>query len=357
MGTSVPMYCAQRLPPARGPVSSSLLRRLRTARGSIAPPLGSDILGDDDVQLALHVIYELSYRGYVDVDERAERDSEVLRSCQQIEDAMEHQLRQEVGPCSEDPVELLRSLAGSGDGPSLSGYLEAHADLGKIREFAVHRSAYQLKEADPHSWALPRLSGRAKSAFVEIQADEYGQGIPGATHAELWAETMEALDLDPTYGRYIDLLPASTLATGNLIGLLGRQHRLLPAVLGHLALFEMTSTGPMARYSSALAATGVPERGRRFFDVHVEADAHHELVAIDDLVGGFLEDRPTAGREISFGALALDLVERRFALHLLRSFEAGRSSLRALPTDQIDGPTGHGSRRSVDPRHVRVMAG
>ena len=26
----------------------------------------------------------------------------------------------------------------------------------------VHRSAYQLKEADPHSWAIPRLSGRAE---------------------------------------------------------------------------------------------------------------------------------------------------------------------------------------------------
>ena len=45
-----------------------------------------------------------------------------------------------------------------------------------MREFAVHRSGYQLKEADPHSWAIPRLSGRAKSALIEIQYDEYGQG-------------------------------------------------------------------------------------------------------------------------------------------------------------------------------------
>lgn len=46
----------------------------------------------------------------------------------------------------------------------------------------MHRSAYQLKEADPHSFALPRVpAGRAKAAFVEIQADEYGGGVPGAS--------------------------------------------------------------------------------------------------------------------------------------------------------------------------------
>ena len=27
------------------------------------------------------------------------------------------------------------------------------------REIAVHRSGYQLKEADPHTWAIPRLNG------------------------------------------------------------------------------------------------------------------------------------------------------------------------------------------------------
>ena len=48
-----------------------------------------------------------------------------------------------------------------------------------------------------------------------------------------------------------------------------------------------------------------------------------------NLVGGYLEQHPDAGPEISFGALALDLVEGRFARHLLESFQAGRTSLRA----------------------------
>lgn len=317
------------------------------------------MLGGDDVQLALHVIYELSYRGYREVDEHEERDPEVLQLCQRIEDAMELQLRREVGPCPKDPMRLLKELAES-DGPSLSGYLDAHPTISTVREFAVHRSAYQLKEADPHSWAIPRLAGRAKSAFVEIQADEYGQGVPGQSHAELWAITMDELGLDPTYGHYIDLLPATTLATGNLISLLARQRRLLPAVLGHLALFEMTSIGPMGRYSSALGAVGVSERGRRFFDVHVEADARHANVALESMVGGFLDDQPSVGHEVSFGALALNLVEQRFAQHLLSAFESGRSSLLQRAKDSTR-PCDQRSRRDGlgigEPRHVEPIGG
>jgi hypothetical protein len=63
-------------------------------------------------------------------------------------------------------------------------------------EFIVHRSAYQLKEADPHSWALPRLTGRPKAAMVEIQADEYGGGDAGRMHAALFAKPMDGLGLD-----------------------------------------------------------------------------------------------------------------------------------------------------------------
>ena len=310
-------------------MSSSLLERLSTGRGTVGVHVPDDVLSDDDAQLCLHTIYELSYRGYRDVDQRMERDEEVLRMRLRLEDAMEQQLRDEVGLVPRDPVALLQQLAGPGDGPSLSGYLLDRADLGLLREFAIHRSAYQLKEADPHSWALPRLEGRAKAALVEIQSDEYGRGVPGAAHAELWALTMEELGLDPTYGRYVDALPGSTLATGNFLSLLGLQRRLTPALLGHLALFEMTSTGPMARYSSAFERVGVGERGRRFFDVHVEADAYHEVLALTDLVAGHVEEHPDDAREIGFGALALDLIERRFAGHLMDCFERGISSLRS----------------------------
>ena len=291
------------------------------------------MLGDDDVQLALHCIYELSYRGLDGIDPRREQDEQVVSLRRVIEDAMESQLRDEIGRLPTDAVGLLTHLAGADGGPSLSRHLRDEPRLTRLREFAVHRSAYQLKEADPHSWALPRLSGRAKAALVEIQYDEYGRGVPGRAHAELFATTMRALDLDDSYGHYVDALPAVTLATGNLIGLLGLQRRLTPALIGHLALFEMTSTGPMARYSQALQAVGVGPEGREFFDVHVVADAYHEVLAVTDLVGGLLEDSPRSGPEICFGALALTRVEAAFSAHLCESFDADRSSL-LVPLEQ-----------------------
>ena len=62
-------------------------------------------------------------------------------------------------------------------------YIEREATREQVLEFIAHRSAYQLKEADPHSWAIPRLSGAPKAALVEIQADEYGGGRAERVHA------------------------------------------------------------------------------------------------------------------------------------------------------------------------------
>lgn len=326
----------QNAPAPRGPLTESLLRRLQRGHGWLDTRMPDETLLDDDAQLALHVIYELSYRGFAGIDESMECDEAVVGLRRTLERAMERELRDHVTMDSSDPVELLRELSQRSGGPSLSSYLADNPDLDQFREFAIHRSAYQLKEADPHSWALPRLSGRAKSAMVEIQSDEYGRGVPGASHAEYFAVTMRSLGLDATYGGYVDLLPATTLATGNLIGLLGLQRRLLPALIGHLALFEMTSTGPMARYSRALEALGVGPEGRAFFDVHVEADALHEVLALTDLVGGYLEDVPDSGPEIAFGALALMHVEGSFSGHLLDSFARGRTSLRpGVPAEEL----------------------
>jgi hypothetical protein len=94
------------------------------------------------------------------------------------------------------------------------------------QEFAVHRSAYQLKEADPQTWAIPRLRGHAKAALAAIQADEYGGGVPEEMHSSLFIDAMRALDHNPTYGAYLDRLPATTLATTNLISMFGLHRRL-----------------------------------------------------------------------------------------------------------------------------------
>lgn len=320
-----------------GWLTERLHRRVHDDRSpdvcSVVDPHTDDMLFDDDAQLALHCIYELSYRGFDGVHDAMERDPAICDLRRDLEDLMETVLRREIGELSSWPMQTLEWLAMPGDGPSLSQFMVDHGTREHLRQFAIHRSAYQLKEADPHSWGLPRLSGRAKSAMVEIQFDEYGAGRPGRAHAELFATTMASLGLDSSYGCHLERLPGTTLATGNVISLFGTQRRLLPALLGHLALFEMTSTGPMQRYSDALARIGVGEGGREFFDVHVAADARHEVIALTDLVGGYLESEPCSGREISFGAQALTLVERNFTRSLVDAFRSGRSSLLPDPTD------------------------
>ena len=57
--------------------------------------------------------------------------------------------------------------------------------------------------------------------MVTIQSDEYGDGVAAEMHSSLFADAMTALDLDPTYGAYLDRLPAVTLATTNLISMFG----------------------------------------------------------------------------------------------------------------------------------------
>lgn len=327
------------LPPARGPITDRLLSRWRGERSDAGQGWEALLDGvssaatDDDVQLALHCIYELSYRGFDGVDDHFETDPFTLRARRSLETRFEAELRDAIGDLPADASRYLSAVASASSGPSLSAQVERDGTLAQVREFAVHRSAYQLKEADPHSWGFPRLAGRAKAAFATIQHDEYGQGQPGGAHAELFARTLTALGLDATYGHYLPAIPGVTLATGNLISMFGMQRRLLPALVGHLALFEMTSVGPMARYSRALARLGVPREARTFYDVHVVADEEHGRLALAELVGGFLEDQPAAGREVAFGAAALSHVEAAFTEHLLSCWARGDSSLRTpLPT-------------------------
>lgn len=199
--------------------------------------------------------------------------------------------------------------------------------IGQLREFAIHRSAYQLKEADPHTWGIPRLSGRAKAALVDIQRGEYGDGVVEDVHANLFAGVMQDLGLDPSYGAYVDRLPAATLATCNLVSMFGLHRRWRGALVGHLALFEMCSVGPMARYATAVRRLGVGERAARSYDAHVLADERHQVVALDDMVDGLVSDEPLLGGEVVFGARALAAVERMFAVSLLDVWQQDASAL------------------------------
>jgi hypothetical protein len=306
--------------------------------GPIATPDAAEPLGDEDVQLSLYLMYELHYRGLPGADPDWEWEPSLLALRRQLEELLLDAVRRDIGPPSDGaaPEEMdvaLRAIADADDGPSLSRYVEREATAAEVLEFLVHRSAYQLKEADPHSWALPRLSGPPKAALVEIQADEYGGGRTERIHAELFARTLRAVGLDPRYGAYVEHIPAVTLATVNLMSVFGLHRRWRGAIVGHLALFEMTSSLPNGRYASGLRRLGFSQDATVFFDEHVEADAVHENIAAVDLAGGLARQQPELGADILWGARALAAVESRWSSSVLEAWRQNRSSLRIPLTE------------------------
>jgi hypothetical protein len=323
------------LPGSRGPLSHRALALLREEEpGPVHPLACDDALGDDDLHLALYLCYELHYRGLPGIPDEREWDPAVLAFRRDLETLFEAALvracpRRQV-PASE-VADTLRAITSASDPDPFSTVVEREASFEQAQEFLIHRSAYQLKEADPHSWAIPRLEGAAKTTLMDIQYDEYGSGDPAWIHAELFRAAMIAVGLDGRYGAYIDLLPGSTLAVVNLVSMFGLHRRWRGALVGHLAAFEMTSSIPNRRYGNGFRRLGADADATRFFDEHVEADSVHEVLACD-LAADLVAAEPSLAADIVLGAEALGLLERRAAAAVLEAWRSGRSSLLDRPT-------------------------
>src|SRR5918992_1106485 len=338
------------LPEPRGEISDLLLEELGGELHALpvvglTPP--ADALSDEDLQLVLYLCYELHYRGLPGVDPEWEWEPSLLALRRDLEAVFDDALTELAGPPGDttSPEEMdlaLRAIAEADDAPSLSVFAERHATLEQMLEFMVHRSAYQLKEADPHSFALPRLWGKPKAALVEIQADEYGGGRAERIHAQLFARAMDAVGLDPRYGAYLDRIPAPTLATVNLMSRWGLHRRWRGSIVGHLALFEMTSSIPNRRYADGLRRLRFGEDATAFFDEHVLADAVHENVAAVDLAGGLVAQDRSLGPDVLWGARVLAAVEGLWSQYLLSRLESGESSLREPLPRPASMPVGAG---------------
>ena len=349
-----------KIPAPRGRVSATLIDLLlghceNRADGYAALDLlvdealaaGTDLLRDEDLQLTLFCLYELHYSGLDSVDDAAEWDPRLIAVRARIEAAFEAVLRTAVqvpelpAARSEDVAAVLFALASEDDGPSLSRFIAGKASVEQLREFLVLRSIYQLKEADPHSWAIPRLPvGRAKAALVEIQADEYGGGRAERMHSKLFATTMEGLELDTDYGHYIDEVPALVLASSNAMSLFGLNRRLRGAIAGHLAAFEMTSSIPNSFYARGFRRHGYNDDVTYYFDEHVEADAVHEQIAARDLAGGLAEAEPALLGDIIFGAATVLAIDALLGNDQLSAWQAGESALRRPLPALVQDPGG-----------------
>ena len=318
------------LPEARGSVSAAVIDAL-SGRGRALP--GAPVFdGEEDLHLTLFVCYELAYRGWDGVDDDWEWDLDLLALRKATERQFEQTLYALVGPPEPaDPRTVpaqLNRIVETDDGPSLSGYLRGRATHDEFREFVTHRSIYHLREADPHSFAIPRLGGRAKAALIEIQQDEYGNGEMPRMHQELFKQTMRWFGLDLTYGAYVDRVGAPTMAVNNLMSLFGLRRRNRGMILGHLAAYEMTSSLPNRAYANGLRRLGGDADATAFYDEHVEADAVHEQIAAHDLCGSFAVAEPHLAGDVLFGARAALAVDNLWSASVLDAWASGTSSLR-----------------------------
>ena len=328
--TLVPSRGVQPLPAARGPLSGAVLEVLTGARPTSALP---DVPADvdpwgEDLHLALHVLYELHYRPQDGVDDALEWDPDVLRLRAALERPFLAALR--AGTSGGDDVDaalaplLLEPVRGTGP----SWHLSSDAgELWQLREYAVHRSVYHLKEADPTSFVLPRLDGQVKAAVAAVQSDEYGAGRVERMHAVLFAALLRELGVDDTHGAHVDAVPAATLAMTNGASLFALHRTLRGAAVGQAVMVEVTSSPGSRRLSAAFARLVGGAAGQAFYDEHVEADAVHEQVlraGVADLVGR----EPQLAADVVLGIEAGLLLEDRFADAVMAAWSAGRSSLR-----------------------------
>ncbi|MFF6772379.1 iron-containing redox enzyme family protein [Streptomyces sp. NPDC012637] len=326
------------LPPPRGELTEALVARLRGATGPLpgrrvteaADPYG------EDLQLALHLAYELHYRGFAGVPDEAEWDPDVLELRTRLERRFEDALRAACGPPGDLDEVFEAMLTEPHEGHGVSHYLIRHGTWHHLREHAVLRSVHQLREADPHLWVVPRLQGRAKAGMITIQYDEYGCGRAEHIHARLYADLLGALGLDPAYGHYLPVVGAPALANANLMSLLGLHRARRGALVGHFAALEIGSSPAASRIAAAMRRIGTDEAAQRFYDEHVEADAVHEQLVRREVVGGLLADEPDLAPDVAFGAEATVHLEDVFAASVTRAWENGTTALRA-PLDDVPG--------------------
>jgi hypothetical protein len=321
---------------AHGPLSTAVRRALTgPPSGDHLARIGASVRDSDpyglDLQLALCTCYELHYRGFAGVDPTWEWNPALLGFRAELERVFLAGVRRDVGPLdpghtSTAEMEALSVEPTEGSGPS--DYLRDTGSWQQMREYFVHRSLYHLKEGDPHAWAIPRLIGTAKAAFVAVEFDEYGAGQGTRLHAQLFADLLTAAGLDSTYLGYLDAVPAESLAVVNLMSLFGLHRWLRGAAIGHFAATEIGSPPGSRRMVQALQRMGAPTGCIDFYAEHVEADAVHEQVVRIDVVGDLVAREPQLDPDVVFGMRAHAAVENRLADRLMASWKEGRTSLR-----------------------------
>ena len=341
------------LPHPRGPISAGVLAALAGPPYDLDPlvhlvrelPGGTELLTDEDLHLALWSLYELHYRGFDGVDPALEWDPDLIRLRREMEVVFEAELRRRSAAHVErtraaagDLATRLFDLAEGFEGPSVARHVQREATREQFLELMVQRSIYHLKESDPSSWVIPRITGGPKAALVELQYDEYGAGRPERLHATMFGDALEGCGLRRGYGAYVDVVPGYVLASNNAMSLFGLNRRLQGASMGHLGAFEATSSLPCKKFAGGIRRLGLPEVVAEYFDEHVEADAVHEQLAFRDICAGLVESGQADEADVVLGATVCLMMDTLVGERLLDAWQVGRSALRADLVGAVQAP-------------------
>ncbi|SCK12861.1 iron-containing redox enzyme family protein [Streptomyces sp. WMMB 322] len=325
------LYGPAALPGPRGPLSAAVLDALLRAPGSAHPEEWPPVAGvgpySEDLHLALHLCYELHYRGLRGVATAWEWDPELLRLRARLEREFMDGLRTDAAGGDDVTSELDELLAEPVGGAGTSRRLAESGEWWQMREYFVHRSVYHHKEADPHALVIPRLHGRAKASLVAVEYDEFGAGRAEDVHAQLFVDLLGGAGLEPGYLHYLDDVPAPAIAIVNMMSMFGLHRGLRGALVGHFAAAETTTAPSSRRMVQALERLRADPACVHFYSEHVEADAVHEQVMRRDVIGGLLDDEPELAPDVVLGIQATGLLEDRLAHHLDTAWDRNTTSL------------------------------
>lgn len=341
-GTAAVVDAPAPLPAPRGPVSAALLHLLRRRPWEVRvgdalwwDGLLGEVLADDDLQLALHCVYELHHRGLDGVPEEWEWQPDLLRAQQEWEQMLLAALESEVGaPHSlrrrglEATVGRVVALGRRDLTPSPAEHVMREGTVEQLRELLVHRALAELRAGDGYAWLLPRISGEPKVALAELEAQTWGRGRLPLMRTELYRALLRSWGLGTDYGEHVDRLPGVTLLGTNLVTLLGLHRRWRGASLGHLACSEVMAALPTARLAQGHRRLGGAEEAGRWFDEQLRTEVQREELAATDAVGALLSAEPGLGGDVVFGAACARYVADLQAAHVLPRWYRGLSSLR-----------------------------
>ncbi|GAA4686586.1 iron-containing redox enzyme family protein [Nocardioides nanhaiensis] len=292
---------------------------------------------EGDRQLALWMLFELHHRGFEDVPDDAEWRPDLLALRRDLERDLEARWRELAAPllaehaaqATGDLATDFFALCEADTGPSVAEFVRRRATTEQLHAVLRQRSVYHGKEQDAAMWAVPRLDDEPTAHLLAVAYDEYGNGSPDQVHSRLWAGGLRAAGVDDAYGAHVGEAVPEVLEQNNLMAMLGLQRRLLPASLGHLAAFEVTSALPSQQWVRGLERLRAPEELTGYFREHVLADSVHEQVAVRQLLGSYLGGAPDRRDDVFWGGAVCLLAEGRAGAAVLRAVGADEHEVAA----------------------------